>query len=449
LIAIRPMRLRHSRKVGLASGLALMAVYLAALVNNRFDVLDLEGKEMSSPAGSAFQIALALQIAEETKELARQHNQNSFGASPARSNDNEVYVWIIGESSRPQNWSLFGYQRDTTPRLRSTHGVFPLPNMLTTAPVTAVAVPSMLSLQPITDWNSVLAQRSIVSAFNEAGFTTYWLSCQEADVSAGSIPIVAAESMRRSYSSRAFDGELLEKFRNALAVATPGQKLFFVLHTKGSHFEYSRRYPAAFMRFSASGGTYREQLVDSYDNSVLYTDWIVSEVIATLAKSGFASALIYSSDHGENLLDNDTQLLGHAIGNQYDLPTAAFIWLSDSLRAMLPKAAENLAAHASAKLSLSNLPHSLLDLAGIAAPTLDRSSSVFDQHFREKARWYVVRGKLFEEQKGLYTDDRNDVATAEHRLPPMFQLREFVVYWLTRCFRATASIRPASIRQQE
>jgi heptose-I-phosphate ethanolaminephosphotransferase len=269
----------------------------------------------------------------------------------------------------------------------------------------------MLSLQPITDWNSVLAQRSIVSAFNEAGFTTYWLSCQEADVWAGSIPIVAAESMHRSYSSRAFDGELLEKFRNALAVAAPGQKLFFVLHTKGSHFEYSRRYPAAFMRFSASGGTYREQLVDSYDNSVLYTDWIVSEVIATLAKRGFASALIYSSDHGENLLDSDAQLLGHAIGNQYDLRTAAFIWLSDSLRAMLPKAAENLAAHASAKLSLSNLPHSLLDLAGIAAPTLDRSSSVFHQNFREKARWYVVRGKLFEEQKGLYTDDRNDVAT--------------------------------------
>lgn len=61
-------------------------------------------------------------------------------------------------------------------------GVVALPNILTAAPYTGVAVSTMLSLRPVTDWNSVLAQRSIVSAFNEAGFTTYWFSSQGTDV---------------------------------------------------------------------------------------------------------------------------------------------------------------------------------------------------------------------------------------------------------------------------
>jgi heptose-I-phosphate ethanolaminephosphotransferase len=258
--------------------------------------------------------------------------------------------------------------------------------MLTTAPFTTVAVPSMLSLRPITDWNSILAQRSIVSAFREAGFMTYWLSSQEADSWSGVNSRVAAEAKHVRYFDRAFDSALLNEFRTVLDASAPGEKLFLVLHSLGSHFEYSRRYPPAFARFKSAGSTRRDQLVDSYDNSVLYTDWFLGEIISTLSNRN--AILFYASDHGENLLDDGSQLLGHAIGNQFDLRTAAFVWNSQSLRSKLPKMSKQVLAHAGAKLSVSNLPHSLLDLAGIEAEGLDRSMSIFSSNFTEKERWF-------------------------------------------------------------
>ncbi len=172
-------------------------------------------------------------------------------------------------------------------RLRSCSkipGLVPLPHMLTTAPHTAVAVPSMVSLQPIERWSAVLAQKSIVEAFNEVGFKTYWLSAQAADSWAGLIPQIAAEATRRRYFDSGYDGALLDEFRSILAHANADEKLFIVLHTKGSHFEYARRYPPGFSRFETSPPTRRQLLVDEYDNSIVYTDWFLSTAIAQLAQ---------------------------------------------------------------------------------------------------------------------------------------------------------------------
>ena len=106
------------------------------------------------------------------------------------------------------------------------------------------------------------------------------------------------------------------------------------------------------------------------------------------------AALIYASDHGENLLDDDAQLLGHGIGNQYDLRSAAFIWVSRPLRSKLSEMSKNATDNAGARLTLSNLPHSLLDLAGIEVAELDRSMSIFSPTFAERDRWHLVRGSL-------------------------------------------------------
>ncbi len=148
--------------------------------------LDLAGKEQGAPFGSLFQTGLALHIHYDGARLREMRSRYRFDALQANPNDGlEVIIWVIGESARPHNWSLFGYPRDTTPLLRSRDGVVPLPNMLTTAPHTAIAVPTMLSLVPVSDWEGVKAQKSIVTAFSEAGYRTYWLSVQELMVGEG------------------------------------------------------------------------------------------------------------------------------------------------------------------------------------------------------------------------------------------------------------------------
>ena len=94
------------------------------------------------------------------------------------------------------------------------------------------------------------AQKSVVSAFNEAGFKTYWLSTQDVDGWSGLVPHVAAEAATVRYFSQSFDGVLLNEFREILDKEPRGNsKLFIVLHTKGSHFDYKRRYPLEFAHF--------------------------------------------------------------------------------------------------------------------------------------------------------------------------------------------------------
>jgi heptose-I-phosphate ethanolaminephosphotransferase len=169
----------------------------------------------------------------------------------------------------------------------------------------------------------------------------------------------------------------------------------------GSHFVYSRRYPETFARFHHAQPTYRDELVDGYDNSILYTDWLLNEIIAALAGSHRPAALVYASDHGENLLDDKAMLVGHGIGTAYDLHPAAFFWVSDALCRNRGDMCKNAVEHARARLSASNLPHSLLDLAGIQIPQLDHSQSVFSTTFTERERWYVTRGRLSHENRQL------------------------------------------------
>ncbi len=412
VIAMRGYRRRASRRWAVAVGGLLLVIYGLAFGRGVFQgwgwrtaALDLAAHETSAPMGVAFQSAVALKLHADSKELREVRARFSFGATKAPSPSQEIYVWVVGESSRPANWSLFGYNRDTTPRLRATPGVVAMPYMLTTAPHTSVAVPSMLSLQPITDWNAIQGEKSIVGAFNETGFATHWLSTQDVDSWAGIIPQLASESKHRRYFDRGFDGALLAPLREIVDKASASSKLFIVLQTKGSHFDFSRRYPAEFARFSTPGGPRSASLVDAYDNSILYTDWFLAELINILDRKNLHATMVFTSDHGENLLDDDKQLLGHAVGNQHDLQTAAFMWFSQATRSAHADKISNAERHANARLSLADLPHSLLDLAGIQTKQLDLRKSIFQPTFEAKRRSYYVRGELRQEPAASTPED--------------------------------------------
>ena len=402
LFGIRRLELRSRPTISFAClGILLLAygtlIWRSLSDQSTFEkaALEVTGYENSAPMGAVFQTCLAVYLFHQESGLKDARERQHFGATEVKGHEGEVYVWVVGESSRALNWSLFGYSRKTTPYLDATPGIVALPNMLSTAPLTEVAVPSMLSPWAITDWRGILANRSVVSAFNEVGFTTHWLSTQRVDGWTGAIPWISAEAKHVQYFDQAFDGVTLKKFQEILAAAKPGEKLFIVLHTNGSHFAYQRRYPADFAHFHREHAAYREQMIDEYDNTVLYTDWLLHKLISALADSHRAAALIYASDHGENLLDDRAAILGHGVGTAYDLHPAAFVWFSDALRAKRPQAWQSAVTNSDAKLSLTNLPHSALDLAGIQIPQLDRGKSIFNPSFVANERWYNVRGTLY------------------------------------------------------
>ncbi len=211
LFAIRKVKITPKRTVVLSLAACLLGIYSIIFIycfqnSGRYKFIDslpratyyFLQKEMGSPMGSIFQSGLTLIVNNNNKKNMQLRQGFKFNASqkkhinylaPNHQGPSELYVWVIGESSRPQNWSLWGYPRETTPYLNKQDGIIGFPKMLATAPLTSYAVPSMLSLRPINLWSKILAEKSIVSIFNEVGFETHWLSIQDVDPWGGAISI--------------------------------------------------------------------------------------------------------------------------------------------------------------------------------------------------------------------------------------------------------------------
>jgi glucan phosphoethanolaminetransferase (alkaline phosphatase superfamily) len=390
----------HRTKLMLGCLIALLVVYGAAFGRNmkanatdwQNNLLDVVGKEMSSPVGAVFQFGLTLHSFAQYSEMRAQRSSHSFGArQTAPSADNEIVIWVVGESSRPMNWQLFGYERPTNPLLQKTHGLVLLPDLRTTAATTSYAVTSMFSLRPIDQWDNILAERSVLSAFSEAGFKTWWLSTQEVDNWGGPIPHVAAEASSRRYFERSHDAALIPALREIAMSKGDTHKTFVVVHTKGSHFDFKRRYPAEFDRFKSGKTDRRSVLVDSYDNSILYTDWLLAQIIEILQQSKRKAVLVYASDHGENLLDDDRQLFGHALSTKFDLASAGFLWFSPEMKSLRAQHLKVLDQNAGKPLSISDLPHSMLHFSGIAARGLDLSRSIFSADYKTQPQLFRHR----------------------------------------------------------
>lgn len=344
-------------------------------------VLDLVAKDQSTPVGYLSQIGLTASLYLESKEHIQQRLESEVNITSVSDQSTiETVVFVIGESSRPHNWSLYGYARETTPNLDRQAGLFKFNKMCTTAPYTAVAVPSMLSLEPIDDWQAIASTKSLVGIYRAAGYATHWLSSQEVDSFGGIIPQIAAEAHKRQYFERSYDGALLSEYEEILKNSA-GQKQAIFLHIKGSHFDYSRRYPSEFDTFKPATASTQDKLGAEYDNSILYTDWLLSSLIKQLESSNRPAILVYASDHGENIMDDSRGLLGHGMGNEYDLSVSAFVWASSTISKQQSLALEKLRERESQQISISSLPHTLLTLTGVSLPGYDRSHDLLSNDF--------------------------------------------------------------------
>lgn len=383
--------------------LALLAVaYVAPVVRQSRKmplgtaVLDVAAHDLSTPVGGLVQIGVTVEHLRETQQFLEARRAFSFGATraPGAPAGRELYVIVIGESARADRWSLGGYARETNPRLARLPNVVFLRDYVATGAHTAVAVPALMSLAPITRWDDVQSQRSIVSAFREAGFDTYWLSTQEVDSWGGIVNHIAGEARARRYFSRSLDDVLVDALAQVLAEPARAEKLLVVLHTRGNHFG-TVKYPAEFRRFPDATGTWVTDVRNAYDNGILFTDAVLARTIELVRAQGIPAAVFYASDHGENLADVDG-LYGHGIGNRYDLSAAALFWYSDALARGRPEKIAAGRAHSAARLGHDNWAPSILDLAGIAVPGADPSRSFFDPRFAESTRRFIARRELKE-----------------------------------------------------
>jgi len=338
-----------------------------------------------------------LRLVAEYKSTSAGFSYNAVSTRP--DSIREVYVMVIGETSRATNWQLAGYSRQTNPLLANRNDIIFFSNAVSESNTTHKSVPMILSYLDANSFgDSIYSTKGIISAFREAGFSTAFLSNQRRNRSF--IDFFGKEAETVEYISDSggpqYDGRLLPGLQDYID-SHPGGKLFVVIHTYGSHFNYKERYPAEFEHFTpanrseASKGN-RPVLLNAYDNSIRYTDRFLASLISSLDSLDCPAAMIFLADHGEDIFDDSRERFLHASPTPTygQLHVPQLIWTSPEHSALYPSLRANALSHCEEQVSSTSTAfHSMLQLAGISSPYLDASRALTDSLYRPRQRIYV------------------------------------------------------------
>lgn len=308
-------------------------------------------------------------------------------------------IFVIGETARASHFSINGYPRNTNPCLGSLTGLVSFGNAMSESNTTHKSVPMLLSSVDATMFDDVYMQKSIITAFKEAGFKTAFFSNQAPNHSL--IEFFGNEADTCYYvqslakgRKKPYDMTLVNCLQHFLS-HNDGDR-FVILHTYGSHFNYSDRYPSEFRYFvpdniPSATPENRKFLVNAYDNSIRYTDYILGKIIGMVNHAGSRAVVLYTSDHGEELFDDGKHFM-HAspVPSVNQLHVPFLIWTSPSYAIAHREIVSALRENSRKAVSTSSCVfHTLIQMADINTPVTDRSKSVADSLYRETERIYL------------------------------------------------------------
>lgn len=302
-----------------------------------------------------------------------------------------LFVLVVGETARARNFGLNGYARPTTPGL-SALDVINYPHAVACGTSTEVSVPCMFSPygRRHYDEDGILGHESVLHVLARAGFKVLWRDNQSG--CKGVCDGLPAEQLDHAkVDTLCAEGQCLDEVlmegMDGLARDTRGN-LFLVLHQLGSHGPaYYKRYPAVFKRFTPACESEdlrrctQAEIVNAYDNSLLYTDFFLSRLIAFLdkAQATHDTAMLYVSDHGESLGENGLYLHGvpQSIAPDVQREVPFVVWLSASFRRDFHVSDRCLREHAAQPVSHDNLFHSLLGVLDIQTRAYEPAMDLF------------------------------------------------------------------------
>ena len=297
-------------------------------------------------------------------------------------------VIVVGETARRANWGLSGYTRQTTPGLAQLPGLINFAQVTACGTNTEVSVPCLFSPGGRHDYDEsrIRSSESLLHVLAHAGFSVSWRDNQSGckGVCAG-LPSEQVHEFNPPglcEGGRCLDEALLHGLEEKLAAARGHSVL--VLHELGNHGpSYFRRYPPAFERFTPAcrhddlRRCSREEIVNAYDNALLYTDHVLTRLQALLSRhaSKVDTAMVYVSDHGESLGENNLFLHGlpYAIAPDVQKQVPMVMWFSEGFarRAALDTAC--LARRAIEPAAHDHLFHTVLGLLDVRTTVYDPS----------------------------------------------------------------------------
>ena len=310
--------------------------------------------------------------------------------SSANEDEEETYIIAIGESASSLHHSYCGYPRDTnffTDKIASE--LIRVKGVRSPFAQTLPVLEKVLTFATRKEPDRLWSQGSIIDFFKEAGFKTFWLSNQYA--LDDNTPLTAMTSHADKHKclcysdlkrfERSVDGALLDELAKTLKDGAKKKAIF--LHMIGSHSAYVNRYPSEFLHYSGSVpgkehlGAVETQMINTYDDSIRYTDWVVSQFIDLLRPLAGSAYLLYFSDHGEDIYDStDDKVLGHSQLANVPMTSVPFmLWLNDTLKKARP---DILNRKTKDGYNLEDVIHTIIDISSLENIDYMKSRSIFE-----------------------------------------------------------------------
>lgn len=288
----------------------------------------------------------------------------------------KLLVLVVGETARAANYSLGEYAKNDTNFYTNKNNVVFFDNFSSCGTATAVSLPCMFSLSKRQNYSSSEYQENVMDILQKTGVKASWI-----DNNSGGCKGVCDRLSDKQQLSSDWDENLLPSLKERLG--NLDTQNIIVLHLQGSHGPaYYKRYPSEFKKFTPTCDTNElskcasEALINTYDNTLLYTDYLLSEIIELLKeKKDYESSLLYLSDHGESLGENGIYLHGmpYAIAPRHQTHIPVIFWSSDE---NLMTTAQN---HKSLNLSQDNLFSTLLGYFNIQTAVYEPSYDILNQ----------------------------------------------------------------------
>ncbi|MBF4486268.1 phosphoethanolamine--lipid A transferase EptA [Flavobacterium sp. CSZ] len=289
-----------------------------------------------------------------------------------KDNQKSVVVLVIGESARSENFSLYGYKKNTNPLLSKVPNLFHFDGT-SCATYTTAGVKGILEHTNTDDLYEILPNYLYRNNVEVVWRTSNW----------GEPPVHI-----KNYKNRAalmpnckgadcnYDEILLTGLKEQILASTKN-KILIILHTSTSHGPtYSKKYPPQFETFKPVcnsvelGKCSQTELINAYDNTIVYTDYILSQVIEDLKElKEYKSTMIFVSDHGESLGEKNLYMHGLPLSiapkEQYEIPF--IVWVSDGSKQL----------KSNKTLTQGNVFHSVLNFLNIESPIYDEKMNIF------------------------------------------------------------------------
>jgi lipid A ethanolaminephosphotransferase len=378
--------------IGLAAGLVLVAFQpLSSAMRNHKSL-----RYLLNPLNSLYALGDAV-----SRPLRRQPGQlaplgrDARLAAPGADGKPPLLVLVLGETGRSGNFGLNGYTRDTTPELARV-GVASWANVWSCGTSTAASVPCMFSHLGREAFEARRQDHeNLLDVLQHAGLAVLWVDnqggCKGVCDRVPSVNTSQLADPRHCDGAGCRDGILLEGLNERLAALPPERRargVVLVLHTIGSHGPaYAERSPPAFKRFQPEcrsnqlADCDRQALVNTYDNSIAYTDHVLAATVRWLqARSDrFDTALLYLADHGESLGENNIYLHGlpYAIAPDVQKRVPWITWLAPGFEHRSGIALACLRGAADARLSHDHFFHSVLGLLQVQTAAYRRDLDAY------------------------------------------------------------------------